>query len=365
VVAEPARTSSGYREYDVADLARIARIAFLSDSRVPLREIAALLEPEVGDPATDLAAIRDGIDQRITTLTRQRDRLDAIAQRAAAGLPPGLLPEPVTRALDLCRSEASDDPDLAALVELERDMLDLAALRGELPDELAAAYSAIMTDGERRRRYLDLLAGVFYKDRSRKSGYQSKCRDCMRTYVSGYSHDVERVARKRNEAAELKKRDLKVRGTCGQLKNRDSFNRRSDSPDQLHTSCRACCARASRASFEKRLAADPYFVRLQSGRKRAEAAGHPAEWFTSAELFEHGQARGIDPWVCVWTGEKLTPETVQWDHLIALSDHRSPGHVMHNLRPASASANSAKGRRHFVEFLADRSGKPCAPQSKV
>ena len=72
---------------------------------------------------------------------------------------PGLLPEPVTRALDLCRSEASDDPDLAALVELERDMLDLAALRGDLPDELAAAYSALATDSDRRRRYLELLAG--------------------------------------------------------------------------------------------------------------------------------------------------------------------------------------------------------------
>ena len=159
VVAEPARTSGGYRQYDVADLARIARIAFLSDSGVPLKEIAAFLEPEVDDPETDLAAIRDGIDERIAALTRQRDRLDAIAQRAAAGLPPGLLPEPVARALDLCRSEASDDPDLAALVDLERDMLDLAALRGDLPDELAAAYAALATDSDRRRRYIDLLAG--------------------------------------------------------------------------------------------------------------------------------------------------------------------------------------------------------------
>lgn len=159
VVAEPARTSGGYREYGVADLARIARIAFLSDSGVPLKEIAALLEPEADDPATDLAAIRDGIDERIAALTRQRDRLDAIAQRAAAGLPPGMLPEPVARALDLCRAEASGDPDLGALVDLERDMLDLAALRGDLPDELAAAYAVLAADGDRRRRYLELLAG--------------------------------------------------------------------------------------------------------------------------------------------------------------------------------------------------------------
>lgn len=159
VIAEPTRTAGGYREYDIADLTRIARIAFLSDSGVPLKDIRALLEPDAGDPATDLAAIRDGIDQKIAALTRQRDRLDAIARRAAAGLTPGLLPEAVSRALDLCLDEAADDPALSALVERERDMLDLAALAGDFPDDLAATYAALATDPDRRRSYLDLLTG--------------------------------------------------------------------------------------------------------------------------------------------------------------------------------------------------------------
>ena len=176
VLAEPDRTSGGYREYGVADLARIARIAFLSSSGVPLREVATLLEAETGgagdsdggdpakhdpaaDPTADLAAIRDGIDEQIAQLTRQRDRLDVIAQRAAAGLPPGLLPEPVARALETCRAEAAGDPELAALLDRERDLLDLVGLSGAFPDALAASYVAIGADPGRRRAYLDMLAG--------------------------------------------------------------------------------------------------------------------------------------------------------------------------------------------------------------
>ncbi|MGX1770219.1 MerR family transcriptional regulator [Dietzia sp. NPDC055343] len=176
VLAEPGRTTGGYREYGVADLARIARIAFLSSSGVPLREVAALLEAETGGgggslsdsdgpdpaphgPAADLAAIRDGIDEQIAQLTQQRDRLDVIAQRAAAGLPPGLLPEPVARALETCRAEADGDPKLAALLDRERDLLDLVGLSGAFPDALTASYVAIGADAGRRRAYLDMLAG--------------------------------------------------------------------------------------------------------------------------------------------------------------------------------------------------------------
>ena len=98
-------------------------------------------------------------------------------------------------------------------------------------------------------------------------------------------------------------------------------------------------------------------MRLSGGRARARENDRPYEWFLSAELFDYWESRGIDPWVCVWTGEKLTPETVQWDHLIALSDPDSPGHVPSNLVPASASANSSKSNRFFVDFLADRAEK--------
>lgn len=46
-------------------------------------------------------------------------------------------------------------------------MLDLSALHGGFPDELAAAYFALATDGDRRQNYLDLLAG-FHRIQGRR-----------------------------------------------------------------------------------------------------------------------------------------------------------------------------------------------------
>lgn len=174
VLAEPARTPGDYRSYTVADLARVARIAFLSSSGVPLRDVGAILdaskfrmrgEPEgataagMPDAMADLDALRVGIDQQIANLTHQRRRLDLIAERAAAGLPPGLLPSAVSRALDICRAEAADDPNLLALLQHEHNILDLLALRGaDFPAPLLRSYAAIAEHSDRRRAYLDLLA---------------------------------------------------------------------------------------------------------------------------------------------------------------------------------------------------------------
>lgn len=171
------------------------------------------------------------------------------------------------------------------------------------------------------------------------------------------------IQRKRTEWAELAKRDLKKCETCKHLKNRDSFTRRSDSPDKLHTSCRKCTGESARNSHRAIAEADPFDRRLRDGYRRAVEAGVPAEHFSAVDLFEYWESRGIDPWECVWTGDRLTRETVQWDHLIGLKHPGTPGHVKHNLRPASASANSAKGSKHFVEFLADRAQKTASKRS--
>src|SRR5699024_10136578 len=72
---------------------------------------------------------------------------------------PGLLPESVTRALDFCRADAAGDAELSALLDREHDMLDLVALQGDFPEALSRSYSALAADPERRRAYLDMLAG--------------------------------------------------------------------------------------------------------------------------------------------------------------------------------------------------------------
>src|SRR5699024_1447846 len=175
VLAEPERTPGGYRSYTVADLARIAHIGFLSSSGVPLRDVGAILDADrhrrrgdsesftgtdVSDAMADLGGVRAGIDQRIADLMQQRRRLDLIAERVAAGLPPGLVPGEVSYALDLCRDEAADDPDLLAVIQHEHDLLDLLALSGaDFPAPLLRSYTAIAEHSDRRRVYLDLLAG--------------------------------------------------------------------------------------------------------------------------------------------------------------------------------------------------------------
>ncbi|RBA30598.1 hypothetical protein DQ226_16665 [Dietzia maris] len=157
ILTEPARTRGGYRQYKVEDLLRVMRIGFLASSGLPLRDIPAILSG--GDATTDLDTLRSDIDIRIQSLTRQRQRLDIVAERAAAGLPVGQLPSEVARALNACAADAADDPALLAVIEREQDLLDLLALSAQFPHALSRSYATIAEDPNRRAAYLELLAG--------------------------------------------------------------------------------------------------------------------------------------------------------------------------------------------------------------
>lgn len=93
--------------------------------------------------------------------------------------------------------------------------------------------------------------------------------------------------------------------------------------------------------------------RLRAGRYRARKAGVPVEEITPEELLADWDRRGIDPDKCVYTGEPLISSWAL-DHAYPLSQPGSPGHVVSNLVPTNRSLNSSKGRRHWVEYLADR-----------
>ncbi|MUL85041.1 MULTISPECIES: hypothetical protein [unclassified Mycolicibacterium] len=93
--------------------------------------------------------------------------------------------------------------------------------------------------------------------------------------------------------------------------------------------------------------------KLRRGKNRASKAGLPAHAITKAELLADWQRRGIDPDRCVYTGELLQDD---WniDHAVPLSHPNTPGHVVTNIVPCNPRANRSKGRRHWVDFLADR-----------
>ena len=82
-------------------------------------------------------------------------------------------------------------------------------------------------------------------------------------------------------------------------------------------------------------------------------AGLPADAITPPELLADWQRRGIDPGRCIYTGEPLED---RWhlDHMIPLRYADSPGHVVSNLVPCNRGANLAKGKRGWLDFLADR-----------
>lgn len=94
------------------------------------------------------------------------------------------------------------------------------------------------------------------------------------------------------------------------------------------------------------------FESLRDGEKRAREAGLPAEHLTASEVLEYWSNHGIDPWECVATGKQLTQDTRNIDHVRALSDADSPGHVLSNIVPVHAEYNRFKGTKPIPEAVA-------------
>lgn len=81
--------------------------------------------------------------------------------------------------------------------------------------------------------------------------------------------------------------------------------------------------------------------------------GLPAAGIAADELLQDWERRGIDPTVCVYTGQALQ-DGWHLDHAVPLSHPNTPGHVVANLVPSNPTVNRAKRRRHWVDYLADR-----------
>ncbi|WP_454295304.1 MerR family transcriptional regulator [Salana multivorans] len=105
VLAEPARRSNGYREYDVRDLVRVLRIKRLASIGVALERMPDILDDVDDDAAKLLDELDTELAAQIDRLTRQRDLIARLRSVGAApdlppelapflaALPPGLSPE--------------------------------------------------------------------------------------------------------------------------------------------------------------------------------------------------------------------------------------------------------------------------------
>lgn len=148
----------GRRDYGLEHVARVLRIRWLADAGIPLESIGALLEQEGGAPTAgagltdetstslhDLRATAASLDERISELTEQRERIAALLQMAQEGRGFSALPEGFNRFYDRLAARLSDPAAIDAL-RREQRVGEMFAQRGLLPfprraEELLARMS--------------------------------------------------------------------------------------------------------------------------------------------------------------------------------------------------------------------------------
>ena len=138
----------GWRDYDLSHVARLSRIRWLVQAGVSLETITRVLdEPETtdversdearaaaGSVVEDLAGALAAVEDHLAEVTRQRDMLAGLLERARAGST--VLPMSPRMAAFFDRLElAAADEATRCAVRKERDLTDLACYRGQMPPE--------------------------------------------------------------------------------------------------------------------------------------------------------------------------------------------------------------------------------------
>lgn len=171
LLAEPARLPNGYRDYALADLARLMRIRWLANNGIPLGSIAALLAVErtttdSNDIQSDLRALVSACEHDLAQLTRKHGRVTRMLRASEQGSPLTALPEDLVTAFDRIRSEVNDEADLRTLAG-ERDLLEVFAISGNTADELFQWFTHMLDDPDRRQDYRRIMRRwAQLKDRS-------------------------------------------------------------------------------------------------------------------------------------------------------------------------------------------------------
>lgn len=154
VLPEPARTSNGYRTYDVHDLIRVVRITRLASLGIPLERMPELLDGSQDGQDADDGGLLDELDaeleEKIARLTAQRDLIARLREiDAPPDVPPELAPflaAFASRGLspDLVRMDREQSVLLAHLVG-EEGMPRLARFYERISDpEIAPAIVDIV-----------------------------------------------------------------------------------------------------------------------------------------------------------------------------------------------------------------------------
>lgn len=139
----PGRTGSR-REYELIHVARVLRIRWLAEAGLSLDSIGTLLAEEQRTPGPlgpdaeslhDLRATARSIEERISELRAQRDRISALIGMAESGRGLRALPAGIELFYDrLVR--AVSDPEALEVLRREQRLAELFAQRGLVPPRL-------------------------------------------------------------------------------------------------------------------------------------------------------------------------------------------------------------------------------------
>ena len=143
----------GWRDYDLSHVARLSRIRWLVQAGVSLETIKRVLdEPEAtgveriddapaaearsaaGSVVEDLAGALAAVEDHLAEVTRQRDMLAGLLERARTGSAVSPMSPRMAAFFDRLEQAAPDEATRCA-VRKERDLTDLACYRGQMPPE--------------------------------------------------------------------------------------------------------------------------------------------------------------------------------------------------------------------------------------
>ena len=151
----------GWRDYDLSHVARLSRIRWLVQAGVSLETIKRVLdEPEAtgveriddapaagaaearsaaGSVVEDLAGALSAVEDHLAEVTRQRDMLAGLLERARTGSTVSPMSPRMAAFFDRLEQAAPDEATRCA-VRKERDLTDLACYRGQMPPEAESLF---------------------------------------------------------------------------------------------------------------------------------------------------------------------------------------------------------------------------------
>lgn len=153
----------GYRDYQLVHLARLIRIRWLVDSGLPLGKVGQVLAgdtrwPRLQDPGTGetarsaaLADLRGALaasEDRLRELSARHERLVRLVASVESGGAPTPMPATVARFYDDLETRAADE-STARAVRQERDFIELAYFRGDVPPEAELLYLGVTEESLR------------------------------------------------------------------------------------------------------------------------------------------------------------------------------------------------------------------------